>query len=62
VGAVVTPWVKVKGQTMFNPGSGVRTVAGDGTFTWQRSGGKKMRVYFRSGEVRSNVVLIPARR
>lgn len=41
--------------------SGVRTVAEDGTFTWQRVTGKKTYVYLRAGEVASNRVIIAAR-
>ena len=39
----------------------VQLVAEDGTFTWQRETRKKIYVYFRVGELRSNRVIIPVR-
>jgi len=39
----------------------VQRVSADGTFTWQRVTSKKTYVYFRSGDARSNRVIIPAR-
>ena len=62
VGEQVTPWIRFPGQTGYSAGVGVRTVAGDGTFTWQRRTNRKTYVYFRaSDEVRSNRVIIPAK-
>jgi hypothetical protein len=62
VGEQVTPWVRFPGPHRYEPGSGVRTVGEDGTFTWQRRTGKKAYVYFRSGDdIRSNRVIISAR-
>lgn len=61
VSAEVTPWIKIRGQRKYSPGAGVRTVAEDGTFSWKRKSGKKMYVYFRVGDIRSNVARIPAR-
>jgi hypothetical protein len=58
VGAEVTPHVRKPGQTGFTPGSNVRTVDADGRFTWQRKSGKKLYVYFTSGDVRSNRLVI----
>jgi predicted outer membrane repeat protein len=58
VGAEVTPYVRKLGQTGFTPGSNVRTVDADGRFTWQRKSGKKLYVYFTSGDVRSNRLII----
>lgn len=58
VGAEVTPWVRFPGPHSYEAGSGVRTVAADGTFSWQRQTRKKIYVYFRAGEVRSNRVII----
>jgi len=60
--ATVTPWVRFPGPHPYQPGSGVRTVRRDGTFSWQRVTAKKMYVYFRTDDgVRSNRVIIPAR-
>jgi hypothetical protein len=61
VGEQVTPWVRFPGQTTFTAGTGVRTVAADGTFAWSRATGKKVHVYFTHGSVKSNTVVIPAR-
>lgn len=61
VGKQVTPYVRFPGQNGYQPGTGVRTVASDGTFTWQRKTGKKTSIYFQHAEVRSNTVTISAR-
>jgi hypothetical protein len=61
VGEQVTPWVRFPGQTTFTAGTGVRTVAADGTFEWSRATGKKVHVYFTHGSIKSNTVVIPAR-
>jgi YVTN family beta-propeller protein len=61
VGAQVRPFIRFPGQSGYSPGTGVRTVAEDGTFTWQRRAGKKIYVYFTSGDVRSERVIIAAR-
>ena len=61
VGEQVTPWVRFPGQTTFTAGTGVRTVAADGTFAWSRATGKKVHVYFTHGSIKSNTVVIPAR-
>jgi hypothetical protein len=61
VGEQVTPWIRFPGQAAFSAGSGVRTVAADGTFEWSRRTGKKVYVYFTHGPVRSNTVTIAAR-
>lgn len=59
VGAEVRPWVRFPGQRGFTPGSSVRTVDTEGTFTWQRRTGKKVYVYFRADDdVRSNRLTI----
>jgi len=58
VGAEVTPYVRKAGQTSYVPGINVRTVDSDGRFTWQRKSGKKIYVYFLSGDVRSNRLII----
>ena len=42
-------------------GSNVRTVDAEGRFTWQRKSGKKFYVYFTSGDVRSNRLIITPR-
>jgi YVTN family beta-propeller protein len=61
VGAQVRPNIRFPGQRNYSPGTGVRTVAEDGTFTWQRRTGKKTYVVFTSGDTRSNRVIIAAR-
>jgi titin len=61
VGEQVTPWVRFPGQTTFTAGTGVRTVAADGTFAWSRATGKKVHVYFTHGSIKSNTVVIAAR-
>ena len=61
VGAEVIPHVRKVGQRGFVPGSNVRTVDADGRFTWQRKSGKKFYVYFTSGDVRSNRLIITPR-
>jgi hypothetical protein len=61
VGEQVTPWLRFPGQTSYTAGTGVRTVAADGTFAWSRRTGKKVYLYFTHGPVRSNTVTIPAR-
>jgi predicted outer membrane repeat protein len=58
VGEQVTPQVRKPGQTGFTPGWNVRTVDANGRFTWQRKSGKKLYVYFTSGDVRSNRLVI----
>lgn len=53
---------RAPGQAGYAAGVGVRTVAADGTFSWQRETRKKVYVYFRADDgVRSNRVIIPAR-
>ncbi len=61
IGEQVTPWVRLPGQTTFTAGTGVRTVAADGTFEWSRATGKRVHVYFTHGSVKSNTVVILAR-
>jgi hypothetical protein len=61
VGEQVTPWVRFAGQSSYTEGTGVRTVAADGTFAWSRATGKKVHVYFTHGSIKSNTVVIPAR-
>lgn len=61
VGAEVTPWVKLSGESSSRAGTGLRTVTADGTFAWSRKTGKSGEVYFDSGDVRSNVVVFRAR-
>ena len=60
-GEQVRAHVKLRGQTTYRPGRlvGVTT---DGTFTWQRTTGKKTYVYFTGASVQSNRVIIPAAR
>ena len=54
VGAQVVPYVRVAGKSTFSPGKSTRTVDADGKFTWQRTAKKRFTVYFASGEVTSN--------
>ena len=61
VGTQVRPRVKLAGETTYRTGTAVRTVADDGTFTWQRKTNKKTYVYFLGDGVRSNRVVIAAR-
>lgn len=60
-GEIVTPHVRLKGQTSFIVGRVTSKVAEDGTFTWQRRVSKKAFVYFTHGKTRSNTVVIAAR-
>ena len=57
-GEQVRAHVKLRGQTTYRPGRlvGVTT---DGTFTWQRTTGKKTYVYFTGASVQSNRVIVP---
>lgn len=57
VGQVVTSRLRFPGQSSYSDGSS-RIVSESGTFTWQRRTSKKMYVYFVSGSVRSNRVII----
>lgn len=57
----LTPWVRFPGPHAYEAETDVQLVAEDGTFTWQRETRKKIYVYFRVGELRSNRVIIPAR-
>lgn len=59
-GEMVTPWVKVSGASGYSEGSGTRTIADDGSFSWQRKASKGVSVYFTSGSARSNTVTIGA--
>ena len=61
VGEQLLPWTRQAGQSEFTTGSGLRTVAADGTFTWSRRSGKALSVYFTHEQIRSNVVRLPAR-
>ena len=60
-GEQVRAMVRFPGQTSFTAGSR-RPVDDKGRFTWQRSTGKKVSVYFTHGQTASNRVSIPARR
>lgn len=60
-GEQVRAMVRFPGQTSFTAGSR-RPVDDKGRFTWQRSTGKKVSVYFTHGQTASNHVSIPARR
>ena len=58
VGQQVKPWIRFPGQAAYQSGSSTPTVAADGTFTWRRQTGKRIYVYFTSGDTRSNRVII----
>lgn len=60
-GAQAVPFIRLPGQTSYSQGSGARTIGADGRFDWQRKTGKKAYVYFVSGDVKSNTVVISAR-
>ena len=55
----VQAWVRLAGQPSYRQGITV-PVGSDSRFTWKRATGKKTYVYFVSGDVRSNRVIIPA--
>lgn len=61
VGRTVTPMFKLRGEGAYRQGSARILVQQDGSFTWQRRGGKKIYIYFvADGEaVRSNGLTIP---
>lgn len=59
-GATVTPFVKKASEKKFTEGTGKRSIAEDGAFTWQRKSRGKTSVYFASGSVKSNTVTIAA--
>ena len=58
VGAQVVPYIRVAGKSTFSPGTSTRTVDADGKFTWQRKAKKRFTVYFTSGNVTSNRLVI----
>lgn len=58
-GREVTAWVRVASQAAYRAGA-TRMVDAEGAFMWQRATGKKTYVYFTSGDIRSNRVIIPA--
>ena len=60
VGETVMPRIKLRGQTEYSDGTARRTVAEDGTFTWQRRTGKKIYVIFKTvdGSVQSAAIVI----
>ena len=55
----VQAWVRLAGQPAYRQGITV-PVGADSLFSWKRMTGKKTYVYFMSGDVRSNRVVIPA--
>ena len=59
----MVPHYRFPGQTQFTTGTGRPLVAADGTFAWQRKGGKTTYVYFETsdGKTRSNRVVIQAK-
>ena len=61
VGDQVTPYIRFPGETSYSAGYGVKTVAADGTFSWNRKTSRKIYVYFEADGLNSNRVIIPAR-
>lgn len=63
MGAILSPWVKLAGQSAYSQGRVEVLVSVDGTFEWGRTTGRKAFVYMQTpdGSVRSNTVTIPAR-
>ena len=61
-GVIVTPMVRLEGQSTFTAGTGVRTLSTDGSFTWTRrvNGGRAVEVYFTGGGVESNRLTLTA--
>jgi hypothetical protein len=55
-GNTVFPRFKVRGQSQYSDGIARRLIPADGTFDWQRRGGKKIYVYFQvvNDVIRSN--------
>ena len=58
VGAMVTPCFCFPGQSSYVEGTGTRTVDAEGRFTWERRTGKRIYVYFRSDDAKSNRLAI----
>jgi hypothetical protein len=61
VGATVVPHYRFPGQVGFTAGVGLRSVDSLGNFEWKRITGKRIAVQFRTGDVRSNSIIIAAR-
>ena len=63
MGAVLTPWVRLSGQSSFAAGSARVLVSLDGTFQWSRTAERKVSVYMQTpdGVAKSNTVTIEAR-
>jgi hypothetical protein len=63
VGERVVPLIQLPGQTGHTAGRARPGVRTDGSFTWQRRGGKKIAVIFTTEDrnVRSDRIVIPAR-
>lgn len=57
----VTPFVRLRGAATFTQGARTRPIDTDGAFTWQRSTGKQLSVYFTGSGAKSNTVTIKAR-
>jgi Listeria-Bacteroides repeat domain (List_Bact_rpt) len=58
--STVIPYIRFPGETSYTAGV-ARPVILSGEFTWQRKTGKRVSVYFMSGDVRSNTIVIEAR-
>jgi len=57
----VTPWFKFPGQTTYTEGNARPSIGDDGTFTWTRKTGKKIRIYITADDTRSNTITITKR-
>lgn len=59
-GKTVFPRIKLKGQASYSDGVARRPIRDDGTFRWQRRGGKKISVYFQvvDESIRSNRLVL----
>lgn len=60
-GQVLVPYIRLVGQTSFFEGSARPTIESDGTFTFFRKGSKRVTIYFKTGDVASNRVVIASK-
>ena len=60
MGALLAPWIRLTPSGAFEQGKITVLVSGEGTFTWERRMPRSglLAVYFESGGVRSNTVII----
>ena len=61
-GAILRPWLRFPGQTTYTEGTAQILIDTNGTFTWQRTTGKKTYLYLTTPDttLRSNRIIIPA--